>query len=545
MIISNAQSLKTYNGPFKVGFGLEGIGKANYTYYDDPKTFERTKQGIFIYTLSLKNDIGGTFVRKATGHYNHGNKTGIWQFNINYVDYGKPAGDNLINATGYVTLTAPYLDGLPNGVWIYKKRILVRDKHYYFGRLITTPYKLYEETTLSVSFKQGILCGPINEKTDEYSVSGDFSSNGNLNGQWIVKSNQNEETTQYKDGLVMSRINRSLPNGEILEKELDNQDLKQKYLSGKINEKDIEALDCKFEKRNIFTDKFIDFTETIFNDADFMYTTLQGDTFITLSQDDILKYSINNIGGNFIKITPIKFNDLQDDYNFKTAEEAFNKSDFVTAQRFYNTILQNQDVFPLKRSDQKYINDKLASIRVIQTHGNPIEKASTKELNSLFLAILTSANADSASNFLLQNVTYKIAYGGQIGPTTWSIGYLPMCCFNNYIIDPDHEFQAFKLQVDYQNNTPKTIHFMLGDNTNNRIALSNNYIDGLIQLGFHIAFEGYQAVNGSGFKTKAEYNAIDGLEKLDTYVTSVILTNGILNYNFYNQQLILISKAKN
>jgi hypothetical protein len=144
----------------------------------------------------------------------------------------------------------------------------------------------------------------------------------------------------------------------------------------------------------------------------------------------------------------------------------------------------------------------------------------------------------------MEDVNYKAAYNGQMNSSTTAIGYLPLCCIGNYILDSYHEFQAFKLQVDYKNNQPEMIHFMLGDFVNDSIVLYNAYVNGLIQDGFHIAFEGYQAIDGSGFKTTTEYNSISGPAKLSAYVPAVILTNDKLNYHFYNQQVLLISKTK-
>jgi hypothetical protein len=326
ILVSNGQNLKTYNGPFKVGFGFQEAGKAIYTYYEDKNTLDRVKQGLFNYTLSLKNDINGTFFKKITGSYSHGLKNGLWQYGLTYTDFARSESDDLsINATGNITLVAPYLNGLPNGVWVYKKRISFRDKHYFWGKLVTSPYQLFEQTNISVSFKNGVFSGPIRIISNNYSLTGSFDSSGNLNGEWVVKTKDNEEITDYKNGLVMRRINRALPNGEVLERETDDVVLKQDFLSGKLNEKDIEALDYTIEKRNVFKEKSITLTGNIFNDADFIYTTLLGDKLIDVNKDG--GFYFNNIqynGGNFIKINVIKFLDVKNDYNFKTAEEAFN-----------------------------------------------------------------------------------------------------------------------------------------------------------------------------------------------------------------------------
>jgi hypothetical protein len=302
-----AQSLKTYNGPFKVGLGFEDTGHGIYGYYEDKTTLERIKHGPFNYSLNLKNNVGGTLIKKITGGFKDGFKTGVWHYSNKYVDYLRYINENFsINATGEVSLTSSYKDGVPNGLWTYSNKISYRDKHYFLGHLITSPYVLNNNTTVTANFKDGYFCGPFRITGINYFVSGSFDSVGGMDGRWIVRTKDNEEISDFKEGYLIRRVNRALPNGEVLESEVATPELvkiENDYFAGNMTDEKLEALGYRIKNRNIFEEKSIDLTTTLFNDLDFIYTTLRGDKHIKVDNEGA--FMINKIlyfGGEFFKI---------------------------------------------------------------------------------------------------------------------------------------------------------------------------------------------------------------------------------------------------
>jgi hypothetical protein len=561
---SPAQTLKTFNGPFKVGFGLEGEGKATYTYYDDPKTLERTKQGLFSYSMNLKNEIGGTFNKKATGSYSHGFKNGLWQYFLTYTDFARTENDLVLNATGNISLIAPYLNGLPNGVWIYKKRIIYRDKHYFLGQLVTTPYQPYEQTTISVTFKNGVFSGPFSINSNNFVVSGTFDSSGYLSGEWVVKTKDNEETSDYKNGFLIKRVNRAMPNGEILQKQIDDESIlkiKDDFYNNIITPQQLIAIGYDIDRRNIFKEKSVDVTSTIFNDLDFMYTTLLGDKIIKVDNEgDFHIDKINYIGGDFFNLKPVQYRELKFDALISNAQSALDRvtqeastsplraiSDLSIARLNLKNSLDDKnypkDMF-LRSSDSVVINKKIDDVDrlTFQIANNfNIWKKGTTELDSFFKKVLADLNRSSTDISLANEIDYKpFNTGQQIDANTYGVVYYPNCCLDQYTYFQS-EFQFGKIQVDFVNQKPNLLHFFISSGDNQNYSICDQYINNLKQLGYQLIFEGYQAIDGSGHISQTDYNALQNSDRRN-YAPITVLRNNDLIYRFYDYKILFISR---
>lgn len=563
---SKAQNLKTFNGPFKVGFGLGGEGKATYTYYDDPKTLERTKQGLFSYVLNLKNDIGGTFNKKAIGSYAHGFKNGLWQYSLLYTDFSRSVSEDLsINATGSISLIAPYSNGLPNGNWLYKKRILYRDKHYFLGHLVTTPYQPYEQTTISITFRKGVFSGPFTISSNNLMITGSFDENGRLNGQWIIKTKDNEETTLYTNGLIMNRVNRAMPNGDVIDKEVDNdsiQKMKQIWLKGDQSQYQLEQMGYSPKYRNMFLEKSVDLTPTIFNDLDFMYTTLLGDKLIKVDNEG--DFHIDKIvynGGDFYNLNPIEYRDLNNDVYLGNANSALERCDQeastspvramselpLASINFQNVLLAKNygSGLRLRPIDEKRIIEDITrvdSLTLVLANTFPVWKKGTQSLDNFFKITLNCPDQTSVNSTLLKNINYTpFDSGQQINGQTLGIVYYPASSLDQYNYFQS-EFKFGKIQIDFANQKPNLIHFFISSGSYSTYALSQKYIDDLEKIGYQLIFEGYQAKNGSGHISTEDYNNKLSSAEQEYYAPITVLRNNDLIYRFYDNKILFVSK---
>jgi hypothetical protein len=502
--VSEAQTIKAYNGPFKVGpgYGFE-TSKGTYTYYEDQNTLERVKQGAFSYTNLLKNDIEGTYNKKVTGSYNKGLKNGVWNYNLTYSDFDRAEDeDNLdagsqvkVNATGSITLIAPYLNGLANGLWVYKKKILYRDKRYFQGKLYVTPYKLLNDINISVSFKNGMFSGPISIKNTNYSISGSFDTYGNLDGQWTVQTKSNQETTDYKNGLVMRRVNRSLPNGEVLEKEIDDpaiHKIKDDYANGVVAEKDIELLGYTLHKRNVFSEKSIRLTNTLFNDLDFMYTTLLGDKLITVDDNSNIS-GIYYKGVDFYKLYPIEFIDVHSEKSFQDAELAFKGNDFYSAENNYVKLLKEHP-YAINKVDKDYIANKISLINTYKENHIRLEEQKPQEVYNFFCKLFALKKDSLKNEQIIQSSKYQSLGTVAVDSVTTAINYYPQWNYNA-MVATKNEFG--KIELFFTKNDLSRVFYLsypswfsvdkLNIMNDLRIFLSNN--------GYTITFNGYYSIS--------------------------------------------------
>jgi len=283
---SDAQSLKTFSGIYEDGEVQSG--KATYTYYEDSKTREYVKQGPFRYHLILKSDAGN-YVEIISGNYLHNKKNGIWTYAINELDYHTTDG----YFSGSMTLTATYVNGLPNGLWSYSRTYKGRDRLYSLLGWVWTAYKIFPSEHVTATFKNGDIIGTVAfHNSPEYAEynnsSGQVNARGLMTGQWIFTSDDNIKTIVLKGGIVTEFIVRSKSSGAIVSKDIDDNkmiQLKTDFLAGKISVEQLKQLNIKIDTLSAIQSGQYDFTMS-FNRDEFKYKYIGGDDSYYYPKDD-------------------------------------------------------------------------------------------------------------------------------------------------------------------------------------------------------------------------------------------------------------------
>src|SRR5665647_1831660 len=121
-----SQTLKTMTSDYD-------DGKMTYQYYEDSKTSEFIKQGLFRFSKSMRDENGGgTYKKSITGTFKNGFKDGVWNFTIIKLDYPNDDGSY---TTGTTYLTQTFKEGVANGLWKLNTSYKSRSKIYVAGRL--------------------------------------------------------------------------------------------------------------------------------------------------------------------------------------------------------------------------------------------------------------------------------------------------------------------------------------------------------------------------------------------------------------------------
>jgi len=283
---SYAQNLKTFSGVYEDGEAEPG--KATFTYYEDPKTREHVKHGLFKYHLILKSDAGNC-IETITGNYKQNKKDGVWTYIINELDYHRTNG----YFTGSITLTSNYLNGLPNGLWSYSRTYKGRDRLRTLSGFVWSAYKIFPSESVTATFKNGTIIGHAtfhnSPPYSEYNnISGQFDSKGFMNNQWTFTSPDKIKTVLLKDGIVTQFIVRSKSSGAILSKDIDDNDmlkLKTDFLAGKISNEQLKDLKIKIDTLVAVQSEQYDFTMS-FNRDEFKYRYIEGDHSYYYPKDD-------------------------------------------------------------------------------------------------------------------------------------------------------------------------------------------------------------------------------------------------------------------
>ena len=217
----SAQTQKTYNGDWDLSYPLNTNGKATYTYYEDPKTYERVKNGPFTLTYIGTGTSKG-FDFKVKGNYMNNLKNGIWSQNITLTDL-KGLSNEGYYASGTIILTSTYKNGNPDGIWKFISNIKGRKllfnantRTYYFGTYIKP-----ETEELTVNFQNGFAIGKVHyvKRVEEtkYSLEIEYNvdSLGFIDGRCIHKETGEEIITEYIHGLEVKKLERNLQTGSV------------------------------------------------------------------------------------------------------------------------------------------------------------------------------------------------------------------------------------------------------------------------------------------------------------------------------------------
>ncbi len=358
------QNLKTFSGDYDNGQVVKG--KAIFTYYEDTKTLEYVKQGLFKYTLDLKGDYG-SYSENISGNYKNGKKDGQWNYILSKIDYPSTNGSFY---TGTVKLIANYSNGKPNGTWIYSSQLKHRDKTYSGW----TAYENNKSENVTATFNNGKLSGQItfvnNPVFSEYNnITGQFDQKGFLTGKWIFKSPEKEKVLEIKDGILRNFIIREITTGQIVNKEIDDPEMtqiKDDFASGKLSIIDLQNKKIKVDTLIAVKSDLYDF-ETSINFSQFLHRYIGGDDTYYYKEFDQSSNNYNQKTGWFdtrnyglvITLTKSKQIELKNISSFESAEGSFNFGNYQSAKEKYAEILRAYSE-NLSEQDKSLLNDRIA-----------------------------------------------------------------------------------------------------------------------------------------------------------------------------------------
>jgi hypothetical protein len=363
IVTTFGQNLKTYSGEYENG--QVDKGKAVYTYYEDSKTLEYVKQGLFKYNLNVKDDYG-TYSENISGNYKNGKKDGLWNYLISKTDYPSSSGSYF---SGTIKLTANYTNGQPNGLWSYNCQLKHRDKTYNGW----TNFVTNKPESVKASFKNGKLVGTISfinspEYADYNNITGQFDQNGFLTGKWIFKNPENEKVLEIKNGILRSFVIREISSGQIINKEIDDQEmtlLKDDFASGKLQLNDLQNKDINVDTISAVKNDLFN-SETSFNLNLFLHRYIGGDdSYFYKEFDNSLNDYNQKTGwfdnrnyGKIIMFEKKKYSSVEDMSDYQIAKRHEDQGNKVLAIRFYKKILE----YNLSPKDIKVIETKIKEL---------------------------------------------------------------------------------------------------------------------------------------------------------------------------------------
>ena len=349
---SFSQNLKTFSGEYPNEFGSKAV--ATYTYYVDSKTGNNVKNGFFKYVMKQGNNYNAVF----NGSFKNGKRDGLWSYSITRLD---DPSDNVFY-TGSISLTANYINGLPNGTWNYSNTMKYRGKAYAPGGGFNWGNYISEPSISAIAnFKNGITIGPISiiNGIGNYSiVKGSFNSNGFLDKTWKLRSSREEDEMTFNNGIETSFIGREFPSGKVFENEVDDEEMKKiktDFVANKISLSDLKKNRIKID--TVWAIKSIyNFQETFYSTF-FNYDNIEG--------DDTYQGGVNmrDDGYFFIfkRIENKKLSDIES-YNSTENEKITSISSYEGKIQTYKSII-SQYKSNLSDSDISILNTKIETLK--------------------------------------------------------------------------------------------------------------------------------------------------------------------------------------
>ncbi len=269
---SISQNLKKYSGEYPSETGEKGF--ATYTYYEDAKTLNYTKQGHFKYVLKTEN----SFNEIIEGNFSNGKRTGLWTFNVTMTDY--PTQN--VYYTGTIQMSANYINGLPDGAWSYSKNLKFRGKKLLYNTYKWTNYETEPVVTVSANFKSGLTVGTLkilNDKSKFNSIIGEFNKNGVIDKTWILRDRTDEIITKFNNGIQLSLIDRISSTGNVIENITDDIEMtkaKNDLLNGVITLKELRKKHIIVDTFSALKNGWYNFSFTLYDNI-FNYKNIEGD----------------------------------------------------------------------------------------------------------------------------------------------------------------------------------------------------------------------------------------------------------------------------
>lgn len=354
---SFGQDLKTYKGKFASDYSPEGA--ATYTYYEDKETLEFVKHGNFTYHLKLKSPEKGQIEIEISGKFNHGKRNGSWKYTRKRVDFKNESKKNSY-ATGESVLIANYKDGYPNGEWNYTLKNRNRQRIYTLVGYTWSDYSKEFIRSAHLNFNKGTLTSNLKlNNNNSRTIEGQFNEDGFMIGKWVWQNGTSQTIKTFEKGVLMTQISRDIATGNINKKDFEFQDIRKKFVDGKLTVDDIKS-------QRIFIDTLeagLSFNQTeIVNDALF-YKYIDGDlTYFYKEFNYEPNYENLRNEGHYIKVQIIEYANLKEDLTFKQAEKEFKAAHYQKALASYTRIIERNDRYKNNRNyDPKAIRKEMIS----------------------------------------------------------------------------------------------------------------------------------------------------------------------------------------
>lgn len=207
------QQLETFEGIFPTT--LSTIGDAKYSYYTDPKTNKKIKQGNFIYKLRLVKGFS-KLDQDIKGIYKNGLKEGVWVFKTTLRDYNE-SGEEY--NTGTILLNANYSQGIPYGKWIVtiskksRKVLSVDNGQTKWSKFAPSIYK-----QISFSIFDGCFVDSLIITTENYKLIGRLNTSGFFDGEWLSEiPNKEQQIEWYDNGFLLKSERKRIPDYDLID----------------------------------------------------------------------------------------------------------------------------------------------------------------------------------------------------------------------------------------------------------------------------------------------------------------------------------------
>jgi len=370
------QTLKTMTSDYN-------DGKITYQYYEDSKTSEFIKQGLFKFNKSLKDENGGgTYNETITGAFKNGFKDGVWTFSIIKLDFPNNDGSY---TTATTNLTQTFKEGVANGEWKLNSTYKSRNKLYRNGGYIWSVFgKVYTEFA-STNFTNGYATGVTTYKDSESSTSKTITLNkdGFLVGPYIFQGNyENSEIVFNGEGIVTKFVARNSSGNVTSKMDFDDELILtvQKYVKGEITNEQIKQAHIKVD--TIKATNYVDFGN-IFEHDYFFLPDLKGD-------------KVNNTYGRYILAEKIKLIDLKTNDLYINARKDLNPSYYDELLKDHSSEMSESDVLKVNNEKKALENIVLYKNKFGENCQKMIDKLSvykkpkaTKEISLLALKSLS------------------------------------------------------------------------------------------------------------------------------------------------------------
>lgn len=383
----NAQSLKTYSGPYTIKNSTLKSGNATYTYYLDGG--DEIKKGNFAFDVKSTNYAGSMSV-KISGKYDNKLKTGLWTYTLDVVS--KQTG------TMTMTLKANYSEGLPNGLWKFSM---------VGGNNTVT-------SNASATFNKGVVIGDFiyeakdNTKTVNYTAK--LDDNGYILS-YTRKQNQNRSSGKYYKGVLLDDKYTKEQIDEVV-------NFHEKYGSEPDSLKDYKYVLVENQQNLPETtyDYFFNFM--------YLFDDIKGDVnYVSTDYRNNVKYKYEGFKYRSIRTQKT----LTDYYNEKIeyADKYFNSKDYDRATRYYeealkykkkayaeNKIKEIENIIEqeyqsyAKPADENFNNYKFAEAKTLYEKAKKVKDDKNYCQNRIYLINDMKNNGDKflkIANVFLQN----------------------------------------------------------------------------------------------------------------------------------------------